>query len=281
MQNNKEDRDGFLGNARLEAIVKRLDKIIEEHPEIVLKDGIFDYSKAPPEVRAEIERHLEEMTNIHYEEVLWNLAKYYLLLEADPSKLYSSLAEYLLDEKEIGMDFIPDTIIEDILGRFPELKAVHPKIHEALGKSIIKHTREEREFYFGDVKDEEIQRIYREVENLAKAGVEGVEIKREKGFVHVKYTNAPAEVRKALDESVKKIHQKLAEAMVYNAAYYYYVMLDDPSKLEFNEAKFVLYTKELGAKFVPNVVIADALNRFPELRKMYPEIAEKYKKFLK
>jgi len=282
MQDNKESGNKMIiVNSRINAILKKLDEIVDKHPEIVLKKGTYDYSKAPPEVRAEVDLYLEEIANIHYEEVFWHLAEYYLLLEADSSHIDSSLAEYLLDEKENGMAFIPDNVIEDILGRFPKLQAVHPKIHKVLEKRIIKNTVKEREFFFGDVQSEEIQRMYREIENIAKAGVEGVKVKREKGVVCIKYTNAPAEVRKVLDESVEKIHRKLTEAMVYNTAYYYFVMLDDPSKLEFNDANFVLYTKAVGAKYVPNVVITDALNRFPELRELYPEIAEKYKKFLK
>ena len=281
MQNNNELGNKIIVNSRIDAILKKLDEIVKKHPEIVLKNGTYDYSQAPPEVRAEIDGHLEEMANVYYEDVLWILAKYYVLLKVDPSQISSSIAEYLLSEKESGTAFIPDTVIEDILDRFPKLKVAHPKIYEKLGKKIVKYPSEEREFSFEDVQDEEIQHIYREVENLAKAGTKGVEVKREKGFVHVKYTNAHPEVKRVLDETVENIHRKVAENIAYDVSYYYFMMLDDPSKLEFDDGDVVIYAKKLGATFIPSVVIADALNRFPKLREMYPEIAEKYKKLLK
>jgi len=53
VQYNKDVKDrGDLYSSRLEVITKRLNEIVKEHPEIVLKDGVFDYSRAPPEVRA-------------------------------------------------------------------------------------------------------------------------------------------------------------------------------------------------------------------------------------
>jgi len=281
MQDNKESGNKMIiVNSRINAILKKLDEIVDKHPEIVLKKGTYDYSKAPPEVRAEVDLYLEEIANIHYEEVFWHLAEYYYLREADPSQIDSSLAEYLLTEKENGMAFIPDSVIEDILDRFPELKKVHPKIYETLGQKFIEIT-EEKEFYLWNVRDEEVQHMYREIENIAKSGVKGVKVVREKGAVHVKYTDAPAEVKKVLDETVEKIEEKLTEIMVYRIASYYYTMLNDPSRLEFRDAQIAIYAKTIGLNFIPNDVAVDALNRFPELRELYPEIAEKYKKFLK
>jgi len=264
---------------RYDAIMKRLHEIVEEHPEIVVKSGVFDYSRAPPEVQAEIEEHLEELTSLYFEEVFWHLAEYYYLRETNLS-MDPSLAEYLLTEKERRAVFIPDSVIKDLLERFPELKGAHPDIHKALGQKNIE-LDEEREFYLWNVQDEEVQSLYREVENIAKAGVEGVMFEREKGSVHINYERANTEVKKVLDETVEKILEKITEIIVKNVAFYYFLMLNDPSSLEFRNAQIVVYAKAIGMYFVPHDVVVDALNRFPKLRELYPDVAEKYKKSLK
>ena len=264
---------------RYDAIMKRLHEIVEEHPEIVVKSGVYDYSRAPPEVQAEIEEHLEELTSLYFEEVFWYLAEYYYLREANLS-IDSSLAEYLITEKERGAVFIPDSVIKDLLERFPELKSAHPNIHKALGQKNIE-LNEKKEFYLWNVQDEEVQSLYREVENFAKAGVEGVMFEREKGEVHINYERANTEVKKVLDETVEKILEKITEIIVKNVAFYYYLMLNDPSSLEFHNAQIVVYAKAIGMYFVPHDVVVDALNRFPKLRELYPDVAEKYKKSLK
>jgi hypothetical protein len=111
--------------------------------------------------------------------------------------------------------------------------------------------------------------------------VKGVKAKKEKGFSYIKYTNAPAEVKKVLDDTLEEFFRTLSEYLVYNVSYYYFKMFDDPSELELTDGNIVVFAKDLGSTFVPNVAVTDALNRFPELRKMYPEVAKKYKKFLK
>ena len=264
---------------RSDAIMKRLHEIVEEHPEIVVKPGVYDYSRAPPEVQAEIEEHLEELTSLYFEEVFWHLAEYYYLREAN-LPMDPSLAEYLITEKERGAVFIPDSVIKDLLERFPELKSAHPNIHKALGQKNIE-LNEEKEFYLWNVQDEEVQSLYREVENFAKAGVEGVMFEREKGSVHINYERANTEVKNVLDETVEKILEKITEIIVKNVAFYYYLMLNDPSRLEFRNAQVVVYAKAIGMHFVPHDVVVDALNRFPKLRELYPDVAEKYKKSLK
>jgi len=167
-----------------------------------------------------------------------------------------------------------------LLERFPELKSAHPNIHKALGQKNIE-LNEEKEFYLWNVQDEEVQSLYREVENFAKAGVEGVMFEREKGSVHINYERANTEVKNVLDETVEKILEKITEIIVKNVAFYYYLMLNDPSRLEFRNAQVVVYAKAIGMHFVPHDVVVDALNRFPKLRELYPDVAEKYKKSLK
>jgi hypothetical protein len=264
---------------RYDAIMKRLHEIVDEHPEIVVKPGVFDYSRAPPEVQAEIEEHFEELTSLYYEEVFWHLAEYYYLRETNLS-IDSSLAEYLLTEKERRAVFIPDSVIKDLLERFPELKGAHQNIHKALGQKIMEPD-EKKEFNLWNVQDEEVQSLYREVENIAKAGVEGVMFEREKGSVHINYERANTEVKNVLDETVEKILEKITEIIVHNVAFYYFLMLNDPSSLEFRNAQIVVYAKAIGMYFVPHDVVVDALNRFPKLRELYPDVAETYKKSLK
>jgi len=281
MQDNKELENKSVINSRINAILKKLDEIVKEHPEIVLKNGTYDYSQAPPEVRAEIDEHLEEMIDIKREDVLWNLAKYYYYRESNPSLISSPLAEYLITEKENGMAFIPDSIIEDLLTKFPELKKVHPKIYETLGQKVIGYSSGTRNFLFRNVLEKELEPIFRKIENFAKAGVKGVKAKKENGFAYIKYTNAPPEVKKVLDDTLEEYFRTLSEYLVHNVSYYYFEMLDDPSELELIDGNIVVLAKDIGSTFVPNVAVADALNRFPELRKMYPDVAKKYKKFLK
>jgi len=280
MQDNKELENKNVINSRIDAILKKLDEIVDKHPEIVLKNGVYDYSKAPPEVRAEIDEHLEEMLDIKRENVLWNLAEYYYLRESN-SQVDTSIAEYLITEKENGVAFIPDSVIEDLLDKFPELKKVHPKIYETLGQKVIEYPSELRNFAFRNVLEKELEPVFRKIENFTKAGVKGVKVKKENGYTYIKYTNAPPEVKKVLDDTLEEFFRTLTEYLVYNVSYYYLEMTDDPSELELIDGNIVVFAKELGSTFVPNVAVADALNRFPELRKMYPEVAKQYKKFLK
>jgi len=280
MQDNKELENKNVINSRIDAILKKLDEIVEKHPEIVLKNGVYDYSKAPPEVRAEIDEHLEEMVDIKRDNVLWNLAEYYLSLEAN-LQVDSSIAEYLITEKENGVAFIPDSVIEDLLDKFPELKKVHPKIYETLGQKVIGYPSELRNFVFRNVLEKELEPIFRKIENFAKAGVKGVKAKKENGYIYINYTNVPPEVKKVLDDTLEEYFRTLSEYLVYHVSYYYFEMIDDPSELELIDGNIVVFAKELGSTFVPNVAVTDALNRFPELRKMYPEVTKKYKKFLK
>jgi len=265
-------------NSRVDAIMKRLAEIVKEYPEIVLKPGVYAYNKAPPEVQAEIEELLKELGALHIEEVIWKIGIYYSFLQNNPSEIDVSLAEYLLTERENGTYFIPDVIIKDILNRFPELKEKHPKIQEILNEPFI-IDEGKREFSFIDIRDE-LQPLYSEIENHAKAGVRGVMFERNAGFVHINYERAHPEVKKVLDEIVEKIGRKLLEIMVYDTAYYYYVMIENPSFLKRGSANAVLFAKSEGVP-VPNVVVIDALNRFPELRNKYPEIVKEYEKFLK
>ncbi|MFP3133130.1 MAG: hypothetical protein RXR19_03355, partial [Nitrososphaeria archaeon] len=274
-QDKGKDEEVVRKSYRSDAIMKRLNEIVKEHPEIVVKPGVYDYSRAPPEVQAEIEEHFEELTSLYYEEVFWHLAEYYYLREAN-LPMDPSLAEYLLTEKERGAVFIPDSVIKDLLERFPELKGAHPEIHKALGQKNIELNKE-KEFYLLNIRDEEVQSLYREVENIAKAGVEGVMFEREKGAVHINYERANTEVKKVLDETVEKILEKITEFIVKNVAFYYFLMLNDPSRLEFLDAQIVVYAKAIGMYFVPHDVVVDALNRFPKLRELYPDVAEKYK----
>jgi len=274
-----KDRSDYF-NSRLEVIMKRLNEITKEHPEIVLKDGVYDYSRAPPEVQAEIEKNLDDLTEIEIEETLWHLAEYYYSKEAH-LPIDSSLAEFLLAKKEKRFAFIPDSVIKDLLERFPELKKVHPKIYETLGQKVIGYESGTRNFTFKNVLDDALEPVFRKIKNFAKAGVKGVKAKKENGFSYIKYTNAPPEVKKVLDDTLEEYFRTLSEYLVYNVTYYYFEMIDDPSELELIDGNIVIVAKDIGSTFVPNVAVTDALNRFPELRKMYPEVAKKYKKFLK
>ena len=266
-------------SSRVNAIMKRLGEISKEHPEIVLKPGIFDYDKTPPEVQAEIDELFKELEDLHIEEVIWKIGIYYSYLQNNLSEIDVSLAEYLLTELENGTYFIPDEIIKDILNRFPKLKEKHPKIQEILNAPFI-IDEDKREFFFLDIHDDELQPLYSEIENLAKAGVRGIIFERKAGFVHINYESAHPELKKVLDEIAEKITRKLFEIMVYDTAYYYYLMIEKPSLLKRGNANAVLFIKSECIP-VPNVVVVDALNRFPELRNKYPEITKEYKKFLK
>jgi len=285
MQDNNIAQDKGVKNigdyfsSRLEVITKRLNEIVKEHPEIVLKDRVYDYSRAPPEVQAEIEKNLDEKAEIELEEVLWHLAGYYYLKEAN-LPIDSSLAEFLLTKKESGFAIIPDSVIEDLLERFPELKKVHPKI-ERLGQKTVYYPSEQRNFVFKNVLDDVLEPVFRKIENFAKAGVKGVKAKKENGFYYINYSNAPPEVKKVLDDTLEEYFRTLFEYLVYHVSYYYFKIHDNPSELDLYEGNIVVFAKYVGSTFVPKVVIIDALKRFPELRKMYPEVAKEYKKFLK
>jgi len=286
MQDNNIAQDksvedmGDYFSSRLEVILKRLSEIRKEHPEIVLKDGVYDYSRAPPEVQAEIEKNLDEKAEIELEEVLWHLAGYYYLKEAN-LPIDSSLAEFLLTKNESGFAIIPDSVIEDLLERFPELKKVHPKIYEMLGQKTVYYPSEQRNFVFRNVLENALEPVFRKIENFAKAGVKGVKAKKENGFYYINYTNAPPEVKKVLDDTLEEYFRTLFEYLVYHVSYYYFKIHDNPSELDLYEGNIVVFAKSIGATFVPKIVIIDALKRFPELRKMYPEVAKEYKKFLK
>jgi hypothetical protein len=286
MQDNNIARDKSVENtndsfsSRLEVILKRLNEIRKEHPEIVLKDGVYDYSQTPPKVKAEIEKHIEEMVDIESEELLWHLAKYYYAKENN-LPIDPSLAEFLLSKKESGIAIIPDSVIKDLLDRFPELKKAHPKIYEKLGQKTVYYPSEHRDFVFKNVLEDVLEPVFRKIENFAKAGVKGVKAKKENGFYYINYTNAPPEVKKVLDDTLEEYFRTLFEYLIYHVTYYYFKIYDNPSELDFYEGNIVIVAKNIGATFVPKIVIIDALNRFPELRKMYPKVAKKYKKFLK
>jgi hypothetical protein len=267
-------------NSRLEVILKRLNEIVKEHPEIVLKDGVYDYSQAPPEVKVEIEKNLEEMADTEREEILWHLAKYYYAKENN-LPLDPSLAEFLLAKKENGFAIIPDSVIEDLLEMFPELKKLHPKIYEMLGQKTVYYPSEQRDFVFKNVLADVLEPVFRKIENFAKAGVKGVKAKKENGFYYINYTNAPPEVKKILDDTLEEYFRELFEFLIYHVSHYYFAIYNDPSRLDLHEGNIVIVAKSIGATFVPKIVIIDALKRFPELRKMYPKIAKEYEKFLK
>ena len=266
-------------SSRVNAIMKRWGEIIKEHPEIVLKPGVYAYNKAPPEVQAEIEELFYELNDLHVEEVIWKIGIYYSYLQNNPSEIDVSLAEDLLTDRENGTYFIPDVIIKDILNRFPELKEKHPKIQEILNTPFI-IDEGEREFSFIDIHDDELQPLVSEIENLAKAEVRGIMFERKAGFVHINYERAHPDVKKVLDEIVEKIGRKLLEIMIKDTAIYYHLMTENPSLIKQNYANAVLLIKSQGVP-VPDVVVIDALNRFRELRNKYPEIVKEYKKFLK
>jgi len=271
---------GDYFSSRLEVILKRLNEIRKEHPEIVLKDGAYDYSQAPPEVKAEIEKNLEDMAEIELEEVLWHLAKYYYAKENN-LPIDPSLAEFLLRKRENRFAIIPDSVIEDLLERFPELKKVHPKIYERLGEKTVHYPSEQRDFVFKNVLADVLEPVFRKIENFAKAGVKGVKAKKENGFYYINYTNAAPEVKKVLDDTLEEYFRELFEFLIYHVSHYYFAIYNDPSRLDLHEGNIVIVAKSIGATFVPKIVIIDALKRFPELRKMYPKIAKEYKKFLK
>jgi len=275
--NSVENMDNYF-SSRLEVIIKRLNEIRKEHPEIVLKDMVYDYSQTPPEVKAEIEKNIEEMVDIEREEILWHLAKYYYAKENN-LPIDPSIAEFLLSKKENGIT-IPDSVIKDLLERFPELTKAHPKIYETLGQKTVHYSSEHRDFVFKNVLDDVLEPVFKKIENFAKAGVKGVQAKKENGFYYIKYTNASPEVKKVLDDTLEEYFRELHEYLIYHVSYYYFAIYDDPSELDLYEAKIVMVAKSIGATFVPKMVIIDALKRFPELRKMYPEVAKEYKKFL-
>jgi len=286
MQDNNIAQDKSVKNkgdyfsSRLEVITKRLDEIVKEHPEIVLKDGVYDYSQAPPEVKAEIEKNLEDMADTEREEIIWHLANYYYRKENN-LPIDPSLAEFLLTKKENELAIIPDSVIKDLLERFPELIKAHPKIYEVLGQKIVYYPSEQRDFVFKNVLDDVLEPVFRKIENFAKAGVKGVEAKKENGFYYINYTNAPPEVKKVLDDTLEEYFRTLFEYLVYHVSYYYFKIHDNPSELDLYEGNIVIVAKSIGATFIPKILILDALKRFPELRKMYPEVAKEYKKFLK
>jgi len=286
MQDNNRAQDKSVKDmedyfsSRLEVILKRLDEIRKEHPEIVLKDGVYDYSQTPPEVKAEIEKNIEEMVDIESEEILWHLAKYYYAKENN-LPIDPSLVEFLLTKKENGFEMIPDSVIKDLLERFPELTKAHPKIYEKLGQKIMHYPSEQRDFVIKNVLEDVLEPVFRKIENFAKAGVKGVKAKKENGFYYINYTNAPPEIKKVLDDTLEEYFRKLFEFLIYHVSHYYFAIYDDPSRLDFHEGNIVIVAKSIGATFVPKVVIIDALKRFPELRKMYPKVAKEYKKFLK
>ena len=274
-----ENMDDYF-SSRLEVILKRLDEIRKEHPEIVLKDGVYDYSQAPPEVKAEIEKNLEDMADTEHEEILWHLAKYYYAKENN-LPIDPSLAEFLLRKRENGFAIIPDSVIKGLLEKFPELGKKHPKIYQTLGQKTVYYETEARVFVFKNVLNSVLEPVFRKIEDFAKAGVKGVKAKKENGFYYVNYTNAPPEVKKVLDDTLEEYFRKLFEYLIYHVSHYYFAIYDDPSRLDLHEGNIVIVAKSIGAPFVPKIVIIDALNRFPELRKMYPNVVKEYKKFLK
>jgi len=274
-----KDMDDYF-SSRLEVILKRLDEIRKEHPEIVLKDGVYDYSQTPPEVKAEIEQNIEEMIDIESEEILWHLAKYYYAKENN-LPIDPSLAEFLLTKKENENVIIPDSVIKDLLEKFPELTKAHPKIYEKIGQKTVFYTSEHRNFVFKNVLDDVLEPVFRKIENFAKTGVKGVQAKKENGFYYINYTNAPPEVKKVLDDTLEDYFRELHEYLIYHVTSYYFAIYDDPSRLDLHEGNIVIVAKSIGATFVPKIVIIDALKRFPELRKMFPNVAKEYKKFLK
>jgi cell fate (sporulation/competence/biofilm development) regulator YlbF (YheA/YmcA/DUF963 family) len=284
MQDNNiaQDMDFFFklpNNSRADEIIKRLKEIRKKHPEIEVEPGVFDYSRAPPKLQDEIKELFHKINDLHVEEVIWKIGVYYSYLQNNPSKIAVSLAEDLLSELESGIVFIPDEIIKDILNRFPELKEKHPKVQEILNALFITYGAK-REFFFPDINNEEVQPLFSEIENLAKAGVKGIIFERKAGHVHIDYEDAHPELKKVLDRIADKITRKLYEIMIKGTAFYYQLMIENPSAINQKHASGVLSIKAEGLP-VPDVVVIDALNRFPELRKKYPEIVKEYKKFLK
>jgi len=211
---------------------------------------------------------------------LWHLAKYYYAKENN-LPIDPSLAEFLLTKKENGVAIIPDSVIKDLLEKFPELTKAHPKIYEKLGQKTVYYPSEHRNFVFKNVLDDVLEPVFRKIENFAKTGVKGVQAKKENGFYYINYTNAPPEVKKVLDDTLEEYFRELFEYLIYHVSYYYFAIYNDPSELDLYEANIVIVAKNIGATFVPKMLVIDALKRFPELRNKYPEITKEYKKFLK